>query len=261
MFHVKQLLETALEAAHSAGAVLLEKFAQPRQVTVKGYRDVVTDADTAAETTALAVIRAHFPDHAILSEEAGATDSGSPYVWMVDPLDGTTNYSRSHPTFAVSVAVTRDGEPLAGVVHDPLRGHTFAAQRGDGATCNGRPIHVAPTARLCDALIANDWAHADAEREILLRWLAALAPRCRTVRGMGVASLGLAYVAAGWLDLYFARGLFPWDVAAGSLLVAEAGGRITGPDGEPWRIGQPALLATNGMLHEETLRRISEKAP
>ncbi|MGD1996057.1 MAG: inositol monophosphatase family protein [Anaerolineae bacterium] len=246
-------LETALECARSAGKVLVERLWERREIEKKGYRDTVTDADTAAETVILSILRTRFPDHAILSEETGG-NADSPYTWLVDPLDGTTNYSRRHPTFSVSVALTWEGEPTAGVVHDPLRDHTFAARRGGGATLNGRPIHARPSVRLADALVGLDWAHDDAQRRQVMRRLRILAPQCRTVRGLGSAALALTYVGAGWLDLYFATGLHPWDTAAASLIVTEAGGKVTGWNGEPWRVGHPALLASGGPLHAEALK-------
>jgi myo-inositol-1(or 4)-monophosphatase len=253
MAEVEELLDAAVEAAHRAGEVLAQELGKRRDVAVKGYRDEVTDADTAAEAVILSLLRDRFPDHVVLSEEAGRRGTEAPYVWLVDPLDGTTNYARGHPTFSVSLAVLREESPLVGVVHDPLRGHTFAARRGGGATLNGRPIHTRRTERLRDALIGLDWAHDDAERREALRRLAALAPRCRTVRSMGSAALACAYVGAGWLDVYFAAGLRPWDTAAASLVVAESGGRISGLEGEPWRVGQPTLLATNTQLHDAVL--------
>jgi myo-inositol-1(or 4)-monophosphatase len=251
---VKQvLLEIALRAAHQAGAVLLKRRGEKHDVERKGYRDVVTSADWAAEEAVLAVIGARFPGHAILSEEAGAAAGPAPYTWVIDPLDGTTNYSRGHPTFSVSVAVLRDETPLVGVVHDPVRQQTFAAVRGDGATVNGAPIEVSRFDRLADSLVALDWAHADVDRAWVLERLRLLAPGCRTVRSLGSAALAMAYVGAGWVDVYFARGLQPWDTAAGHLIITEAGGEITRPDGGLWRLGDPALLATNGRVHEAVL--------
>jgi myo-inositol-1(or 4)-monophosphatase len=254
----EELLEVALEAAHCAGDVLLERMATRRAVTAKGYRDTVTDADIAAESAVIALLRARFPDHAILSEEAGEMDAPGSTTWVVDPLDGTTNYSHGHPTFCVSIAALQSGRPAVGVVHDPVRGHTFAACEGKGATLNGAPVRASRLLRLSEAMIALDWAHADADRERVLQRLVVLAPRCRSVRALGSAALALAYVGAGWVDAYFAVALKPWDTAAAGLIVAEAGGKLTELDGEPWRVGEPALLATNGHLHEELLAAWSE---
>lgn len=247
------LLEIALEAAHQAGAVLRERLGGDHEIERKGYRDVVTAADRAAEETVLSVIETHFPDHAILAEEGGAAAGPAPYTWVIDPLDGTTNYSRGHPTFSISIAVLHDGTPLVGVIHDPMREQTFAAIRGKGATVNGTPMATSGFERLADSMVALDWAHADPDRAWTLEQLGILAPDCRTVRSLGSAALALAYVGAGWVDVYFARGLQSWDTAAGSLILAEAGGRITRPDGEPWQVGDPALLATNGRVHDAVL--------
>lgn len=247
------LLEIALEAVHQAGEELRARLGKEHVVEQKGYRDVVTAADRAAESAVLSTIEARFPDHAILSEEAGASAGHSPYTWVVDPLDGTTNFSRGHPTFSVSVGVLHQGTPVVGVVHDPVREQTFAAVQGEGATVNGEPIAVSRFSRLAHSLVALDWAHADEDRAWVVECLGRLAPSCRTVRSLGSAALALAYVGAGWVDVYFARGLGPWDAAAGSLIITESGGRITRPDGGRWEIGDPALLATNGRVHEAVI--------
>jgi myo-inositol-1(or 4)-monophosphatase len=249
----QRLLAVALDAARRAGVELVARLGRQRQVERKGYRDVVTDADTAAEEIVLATIRSAFPGHAILSEEAGEMGGAAPVVWVVDPLDGTTNYARGHPTFSVSVAALEENVPVVGVVHDPLRDHTFAAVRGAGATLNGTPIHVTQSSRLPEAMLALDWSHADSERQRAVERLVALAPRCRTIRALGSAALALAYVGVGWLDVYFAFGLKPWDAAAGGLIVVEAGGKITGIDGQAWRFGNADALATNGALHPAVL--------
>ncbi|MBU0705227.1 MAG: inositol monophosphatase, partial [Chloroflexi bacterium] len=210
-------------------------------------------ADTAAETVILNMIRDRFPDHAILSEEAGEIKTGSSYTWVVDPLDGTTNYARRVPVFAVSIGVLERGEPLVGVIHDPLRDQTFVAERGEGATINGAPMRVSHVARLDHTVIGADWARSDERRGRVLAYLGQVAPRCGTIRVLGSATLALAYVAAGWLDAYFHLALKPWDAAAGMLLVAEAGGRCTTLAGEPCRVDSPGCLATNGLIHEELL--------
>jgi myo-inositol-1(or 4)-monophosphatase len=145
------------------------------------------------------------------------------------------------------------GRPLIGVVVDPLRGHTFTAQRGHGAALDGRPICVSSIDRLGDALVSLDWAHADERRAAVLGQLVKLALHCRTVRVLGSAALALAYVGVGWVDAYFAPELKPWDSAAAGLIVSEAGGQVTGWSGESWEVDQPAVLATNGAIHTEIL--------
>ncbi|MCX7682077.1 MAG: inositol monophosphatase [Anaerolineae bacterium] len=249
----QDILQTAIEAAHQAGQLLAERYCTEHNVAVKGYRDIVTEADTAAERVILDLIRRRFPHHAILSEEAGGDDIGNGYGWIIDPLDGTTNYAHHLPSFAVSIGVLKDSIPIVGVIYDPLCRHTFAAVQGAGATLNGRPLHVSRLAQLEGAVVGLDWGHSDEVREQVLSNLLKLAHHCSTVRAFGSATLALAYVAAGWLDVYLHLALKPWDVAAGILLVAEAGGRCTTPDGGMYQVHLPACLATNGALHEQVL--------
>ena len=247
------MLKTAIEAALRAGRMIAERYPAGRNVTVKGYRDIVTDTDIAAEAIIMNLIRARFPDHTIISEEAGGSQIGSRYTWIVDPVDGTSNYAHRIPVFAVSIGVLERGEPLIGVIHDPLRDQTFVAERGQGATLDDAPLHVSPVTRLDHALVGLDWMHSDEGRERVLAHLHRCASRCGTVRLLGAATLGLAYVAAGWLDAYFHLALKPWDAAAGMLLVAEAGGRCTTLKGEPYRVDLPDCMATNGSIHDELL--------
>jgi myo-inositol-1(or 4)-monophosphatase len=247
------MLNTAIEAARRAGRLIFEQYPAGHTLTVKGYRDIATEVDIAAETVILDLIRTRFPDHAILSEEAGGSGIGEGYTWVVDPLDGTTNYVHRVPIFAVSVAVLERGEPLLGVVHDPLRDQTFVAERGAGARLDGAPIHVSQVVRLDRAVVSLDWGHSDEVRGRTLDHLARVAPRCTTVRSLGSAALALAYVAAGWLDAYFNLMMKPWDVAAATLLIAEAGGRCSTLEGEPYRVDGPGCLGTNGRIHGELL--------
>jgi len=247
------MLQTAIEAARQAGQVIADRYPAGRDVTVKGYRDIVTDTDTAAEAIILDVIRARFPDHTIISEEAGGGEIGSGYTWLVDPLDGTTNYAHRVPVFAVSIGVLEGGEPLIGVIHDPLRDQTFVAERGAGARFDEAPMHVSLVSRLSHSVLSVDWGHSDEVRRQTLDLLLRVAPRCGTVRALGSAALALAYVAAGWLDGYFNLALKPWDVAAAMLLIAEAGGRCTTVAGEPYGVDSSGCLATNGLIHEELL--------
>lgn len=247
------MLQTAIEAAQQAGRVIAERYSKEHDVTIKGYRDIVTEADTAAEAVVLEMIRDRFPDHAILSEEAGSNDVASGYTWVVDPLDGTTNYAHRVPVFCVSIGVLEEGEPLVGVIHDPLRGQTFVAERGGGGRLNGAPVHVSRVSDFGHTLVGFDWTHSNAGRQRILACLAGIAPRCGTVRGLGSAALALAYVAAGWLDAYFHPGLKPWDAAAGMLLIAEAGGRCTTLEGEPYQVDSSGCVATNGLVHDELL--------
>jgi myo-inositol-1(or 4)-monophosphatase len=254
------MLDTAIEAARRAGQAVAEHYPAARNVTVKGYRDVVTEVDYIAERIVLDTIRARFPDHTILSEEAGESAPGSRYTWIVDPIDGTTNYSRRLPICSVSVGLLEEDVPIVGAIYDPLRDQMFAAHRGQGAQLDGTPIHASRVETLADSVVGLDWGHADEVRARTLAHVNQVVPWCRTVRGLGSAALALAYVAAGWLDAYFNLGMKPWDTAAGTVLVAEAGGRITTTAGGPYRVDIPECLATNGLIHDQILFRLREGA-
>jgi myo-inositol-1(or 4)-monophosphatase len=249
----EHVLQTAIEAAHKAGKIIDERYLSQRSVTVKGYRDIVTEVDTAAESIIIDLIRQRFPDHAILSEEAGGKGIGAGHTWVIDPVDGTTNYARRVPFFCTSVGVLEDGEPLAGAIYDALRDQTFAAERGKGATLNGTPLHASQAFPLSQTVLSLDWGHSDEVRAQMLKLLSEVAPRCGTVRALGSAALALAHVATGWLDGYFNLALKPWDTAVGTLLIAEAKGKCTTIEGSPYRVGIPGCLATNGLIHDELL--------
>ncbi len=243
-------LRVADEAARAAGDVAV---AARGKVTVssKGLRDVVTEADYAAQAAIKAIIGAAFPDHAFLAEEKDATPGGpSDLTWVIDPIDGTTNYSHGIPLFCTSIALTRGGESLVGVVHDPLRAEMYAAVKGQGATLNGVPMRVSGRDRLIDAIAGIEWASPQELRVDSLRRLAPLGEQVMTIRSPGAAALSLAYVALGCFDIYFNVHLQPWDTAAAVLMIQEAGGRVTGLRGEPWRLDSGGILATNGLLHE-----------
>ena len=249
MIRESALLYTAIQAARAAARVSLDRFGKPLLVTHKGFRDVVTEADVAAQDAAVAAIQARFPAAAILGEEDLTPPDGAETVWVIDPIDGTANYVRHFPVFCVSIAVVQRGAPIVGAVYDPLRGHLFAAERGRGAWLNGSPIRVSDVRDLPDAILALDWSQASETRRRSIDLLARIAAECRTVRAIGSAALGMCYLAAGWVDLFFNLALKPWDGAAGQVLIEEAGGRITNPRGEAWDYTQPAALASNGHLH------------
>ena len=249
----KAMLQTAKEAARRAGRNIAERYPGERKLTLKGYRDLVTDADIAAEKVIVDLIQTRFPDHAIVSEEAGGSKISSGYTWVVDPLDGTTNYAHHHPVFAVSIGVLQDGIPLMGVIHDPLRDQTFVVQKGGGVRLNDIPIHASRVANLGNAMLGLDWGHGNEMRRRILFYLQNIVPCCGTLRVLGSAALAMAYVGAGWLDAYFHLGLKPWDSAAGMLMVTEAGGRCSTLKGEVYRVNVPECLATNGLIHDALL--------
>ncbi|HOG47310.1 MAG TPA: inositol monophosphatase family protein [Anaerolineae bacterium] len=252
------MIETAVAAARAAGRILRDRFDQPHDVSSKGLRDVVTEADVLAQEAIVAQIRARFPGHQILTEEAGhALGPAADYCWIVDPLDGTTNYARGIPHFSVSIAAEHEGVLQTAVVYDPLGERLFHAARGEGAFLNGRRLHVSERSRLIDTLLDLGWARSPAARDLSSRVARTLGPAIGSVRTMGSAALGLAAVAAGWEDVYFHSELAPWDMAAGALLVREAGGVVTRPDGTPWDVFGGMCLATNGYVHQALVELIA----
>ena len=253
------MLDTAIEAARAAGQIIMEKYRQPIKVHVKGFRDLVTEADVAAQEAIVSLIAARFPSHAILAEEdLGSLDELGEYTWLVDPLDGTTNYAFRLPIFAVSIGLAHRGKPVLGVVYDPTRDYLFHAKVGQGAFLNGRPLHVAEREELIGTLVAFDWAREPEIRETLLRIVNHVAPQVGTMRALGSAALGPCYVAAGWLDAYFHARLSPWDAAAGTVIVREAGGQATDFGGQPWLLASPRFLAASSALHSRMLALINE---
>ncbi|MCS7251430.1 MAG: inositol monophosphatase family protein [Anaerolineae bacterium] len=243
-------LITAIEAVLAGGEVLRAHWPMARQVQEKGFRDWVTSADLAAQEAILAVIRRHGLGHRSLAEEEGEgiSEAGEGMVWVVDPLDGTTNFARRFPCFSVSVGLLVDGEPMVGAIYDPLKDMLFTAVRGRGAFLNGQPIRTSGTEQLERALIGLDWGRRNETRKQALGWLSRLAMQCQTVRAIGSTALGMAYVAAGWLDLYFHLAPQPWDVAAAAVIVREAHGALYQPDGSPWSFGSQGVIVSNGRL-------------
>lgn len=243
------LMDTAIEAARAAGQEIVRRLPQERDVHSKGFRDIVTDADLAAQEALTAVIQSRFPHHGILSEEGLKPSNDADTIWVLDPLDGTTNYARRLPWFSVSVAAVRGDAPIVGVVYDPLRDNVFCAERGAGAVLNGRRLRVSGLDDVGRAVVGLDYAREPAIRSRLMATMVACSERIHTFRTFGSAALGLCFVAASWLDAYLHLSLAPWDMAAGALIVMEAGGTVTDTEGKPWTYHQPRCLATNGKLH------------
>ncbi len=249
---VRGFVVAAEEAARLGGAELSLALTRERVIEHKGETDLVTDADRAAEEAIVAFLQRRFPAHAILAEERGALPgAGAPagYRWVLDPLDGTTNFAHGVPHYAVSVAL-EDGEGLlAGAILDPVRGELFSAGRGLGATLNGRPIHVSGAPSLAGALLATGFPYnlwTEPRRSMAL--FGAYIMRSRGIRRAGSAALDLAWLAAGRYDGFFELALKPWDTAAGALLVREAGGLVTRLDGGAWRPEEQEILAAGPAL-------------
>jgi myo-inositol-1(or 4)-monophosphatase len=249
------MLEFATDLARQAGALLREAYARgPARINSKQSAvDLVTEVDLASEKLIVEAIQRRFPDHAICGEESPRALPRTGPAWLVDPLDGTTNFAHGVPVFCVTLAFIQDWQVVAGVTHDPLRDETFAAERGQGAWCNGRRLQVSSATKLGDSLLATGFAYDRATNpDNNLAEFGYFMPRVRGLRRAGAAGLDLAWLAAGRLDGYWEQRLQPWDYAAGSVLVAEAGGRATTYSGQPWQIHHGHMLASNGVpsLHE-----------
>lgn len=256
---VLALRQTAEAAARAGGAVLRARFGGPLRIERKGEIDLVTDADRASEAAVLGLLRERHPEHAILAEESGASGHASPtgLRWIVDPLDGTTNYAHGLPHFSVSVAVEGPEGLVAGCVYDPLRDELFSAGLGMGATRNGETIRVSGATELLRALLCTGFPydvreHAEAPLGLVSRFL----KRGQGLRRLGSAALDLCYVASGRYDGYFELGLKPWDVAAGALIVREAGGFLRSLDGSPFRLSPGHVLACTPGIAEGMLAEI-----
>ncbi|PSB31128.1 inositol monophosphatase family protein [Chlorogloea sp. CCALA 695] len=245
-------LEIATEAAIAAGEVLLSYLGNIGTATQKGRPgDLVTVADKASEAVVLEILQRHFPTHAILAEESGKLGlAESEYLWAIDPLDGTTNYAHQYPFFAVSIGLLIAGVPEVGVIFDPFHQELFRAAKGLGATKNRRPIQVSTTNQLSESLLVSGFAY-DRHETIDNNYaeFCHLTHITQGVRRSGSAALDLAHVACGRLDGYWERGIAPWDISAGVILLQEAGGKVTAYDESLLSIESGRILATNGLIH------------
>jgi len=265
-------LETlARNVASEAGELLLHKWLQPRQVSNKGYRDFVTDADYAAQALITGKILEQYAEHGFLTEEEDLSlPEHGPIIWIIDPVDGTTNYSHHIPTFCVSVAAAEifcpdtaiksvsSNEPvthrvLAAAIFDPFRNELYSASLGRGCTLNDRPMQVSSTNKLESAIVGLDWSRDYQRRQQMLDAVGRIIHQVQTVRATGSAALALAWIAAGRMDAYCNLALSAWDVAAAELLISEAGGRLSNIDGGTWQLNQNGCLASNSHIHQELL--------
>lgn len=254
-------LAAAEAAAREAGALLRAMHGHVRDVRYKGLADLVTEADKASEALIAERLLAAFPGDSLLAEEgAGDGDLAAQRLWVVDPLDGTTNFAHGHPVFAVSIALMAGGATQVGVVYDPLRDELFAAVRGGRATRNGAPIHVSQTDTLLAAMLATGFAYDQEERPRNLPFFSRFVMETQAVRREGAAALDLCYVACGRFDGYWERAIAPWDVAAAALVLELAGGRLSRYDGGPFDPFSREIVASNGRVHEDMVRIIAEVA-
>ncbi len=259
----EELLSVAIEAARAAGTVLHGYIKSGFRITHKNPINLVTDADHAAEQCVIDHIRARFPTHRVLAEERGAdAQPGSRYHWIIDPLDGTTNFAHGFPVYGISIGVEYNGQGLIGVVFDPTRDELFAAQAGGGAHLNGHSISVSSIEQLDLALLVTGFAYDIRDTpNNNLNHFARFALKAQGLRRTGSAALDLCYVAAGRFDGFWEVKLSPWDMAAGVVILREAGGTVTDFGGRAHSIYQPELVASNGRIHEAMLTVIREDLP
>lgn len=245
--------EAAEAAAREAGKLLAQNAGRSHTAERKGAIDLVTEMDKASEALLVDRLRAAFPDAGLIAEE-GSEIAGAGGRWIIDPLDGTTNYAHGHPQWCLTIGFEKDGKVRAGVVFDPLRAEMFAASEGEGAFLNGRPIRVSRVATLNDSLLATGFPYDRRSRaDYYMAYYKAAVVATQGVRRAGAAALDMAWVANGRLDAYFEHGIKAWDVAAGEILVREAGGTVTNFEGGPHVLTAQRTLATNGLLHAETV--------
>ncbi|HUC92279.1 MAG TPA: inositol monophosphatase family protein [Paenibacillus sp.] len=263
----KSFAAVAINSASKAGEWIKTKLGGFTSLNIKSSPgDLVTEVDKGAETMIRNLIMTHFPDHSFLGEEGvepGPEASSAAlrdvmdaeYLWIVDPIDGTTNFVHGFPFFCVSIALACKGEVILGVVYDPSRDELFIAEKGKGAYVHGKRMRVSPDAVLRESLVATGFPpYGGAALPLNMRQLLAVVPKVRNVRSNGSAALHLAYVAAGRLSAFWEVGLNAWDMAAGYLLIQESGGRVTDMKGEPYHLGVRNVVATNGHIHDELLQ-------
>lgn len=255
-------LATAVEAVIHAGDLQIARVGVQMHIEKKGIIDLVTETDREIEREFRALISARFPGHEVLGEEFSAASDRErvpEFCWLFDPIDGTTNFAHGLPIFCSSLALEINGEAVVAAVYDPNRRELFTAERGSGAWLNGTPIHVTPETRLIDSLLCTGFPY-DVQQKPgeLVGLFAHFLGISRAVRRLGSAAIDLCYVAAGRLDGFWEMHLGPWDIAAGALIVAEAGGRVSATDGHPFASRRGNVLATNGAIHEQMIEAIAE---
>jgi myo-inositol-1(or 4)-monophosphatase len=253
-------LDAAIEISLAAGNLLRYHYERRIGFELKAEFDLVTEADKASEKLVVERLRQYFPSHSIQAEEGGGGESatGSEYRWYVDPLDGTTNFAHGYPAWSVTMALEKAGELIVGVVFDPNRDELFACEKGAGACLNGKRIHVSSVAKLSSSLSCTGFPNNSRKGNPNIHFFYQLAMETHGVRRGGSAAIDLAYTACGRLDAFWEIGLSPWDLAAGKLLVTEAGGACGTMRGEAHTMNSPDIMADNGLLHDELIARFAE---
>ena len=250
-----KFFKTAWEAAHVAGALIRENWQRPQQIDYKGAIDLVTSVDRDSERSIVNLLQRNFPDHSILAEEeTDLTGKMNSHRWIIDPLDGTTNFAHGYPQFCVSIGLEHERDLLLGIVYDPLRRECFSAIRGQGAKLNGQPIRTSTVPELDHALLATGFPYDSRENaDFYLSYFKAFMLRAQGIRRGGAAALDLCYVACGRIDGFWELKLRPWDTAAGALIVEESGGRISDFAGGDFTLRGSQTMASNSLIHGEMI--------
>lgn len=247
----RSALDIARACAREAGAIALENLRRPQDISVKGRGNLLTKTDLAMEACILGTLEREFPEHRILSEESASDTDTAGWVWVVDPLDGTRNFVSGIPYFSVNIALCRDAEPVVAATYDPNQDEMFAAEQGAGAWFNEAPMHASDKPDLASSVVSVDLGYDEDRAQSLLRLAHGLLPGVQAIRISGSAALGLAYAACGRFDLFVHRFLYPWDVAAGILLVREAGGTITNDSGGAITLDSQSAIAGSPQVHAD----------
>ena len=249
--------ETAILAVKEASKIIMDNFQKKHDIKIKNYKEIVTEVDRMAEKKIISVIQKKFPDHQILGEETGEHKTDSEYKWIIDPIDGTTNYSIGHPFFNTSIGLAKDNEIILGVVYAHVTDELFVAEKGKGAYMNGKKIFVSDRKDLDFSFITYCHGKTPEDVKTIISLINEIRPKSRDMVRMKSAALELAYLASGRVETFVYNNVSSWDVAAGVLLVKEAGGKITDFEGNDWNLTKNNLVATNGKIHEKILNLIS----
>jgi myo-inositol-1(or 4)-monophosphatase len=253
-------LKVAIQAAKAAGVIHKKFYGKTLNIQFKGHNslNLVTQVDKLSEKKILSILQKKFPTHDFLGEESGLQKNNSTYTWVIDPLDGTTNFAHAYPFFCVSIALLHNGKPIAAVIYDALRNECFTAEKGKGAFLNGKPLNVSKIRELEKSLLCTGFAYMVRDTHYNLDNFAQFVLTSQGVRRDGSAAMNFAYVAAGRLDGFWERGIQAWDMAAGALLVQEAGGKVTDITGAPFDLFAQNTLATNGKMHSTLLKVLTK---
>ncbi|MFC1550134.1 inositol monophosphatase family protein [Candidatus Neomarinimicrobiota bacterium] len=256
---IKSYLNTAIEAANLAASEILNSFNKPKNVEYKSRTDLVTDTDRNAERIITSVICSKFPNHGILAEESGLTERDKGHLWVIDPLDGTTNFVHGYPSFGISIGLLENNKPIIGVVVELPANNIYTAIKNEGAYCNDQKLAVSQISNLDKSLLVTGFGYQHGEKwQANIELFKQLTDKTQGVRRLGAAAIDLCHVAKGVVDGYWEFDLNPWDSAAGVLIVEEAGGKISGMNGDPHSIYDKHILASNGLLHADILRYTSK---